>query len=351
MKQEIVKRLEKIRKRASEVEKVLSNPATVKDRGEFIKLSKEHGKLSEVMRLYRRYNELDEQINEDEGLLSTEGEKELLSIAQEEIENAKKEQKEIEEKIISLTTSKGDFEERNAIMEIRAGAGGDEACLFSHDLFRMYSKYAESKGWKVEIMNSHPIGLGGFKEIIFLVAGKGTYQRLKYESGVHRVQRIPVTESGGRIHTSTSSVAIFPEIEEKDIKVSEKDLKIDTFRSGGAGGQSVNKVSSAVRITHIPTGITVSCQDERSQYQNRIRAMKILLAKLYNMTKKKDEEEVASERKSQIGGQDRAEKIRTYNFPQRRVTDHRINFTSYRLPEIMEGNLDEIIDKLQESLI
>lgn len=231
-------------------------------------------------------------------------------------------------------------------MEIRAGAGGEEAALFAHDLFRMYSMYAEKKGWKVEIMSSNETDIGGFKEVILNISGKGAYSRLKYESGVHRVQRVPTTEAGGRIHTSTATVAVLPEVEEVDVQINPNDIKIDVFRSGGHGGQSVNTTDSAVRVTHIPTGIVVTCQDERSQIQNRERALKILRAKLYEMALEEQEREIAETRKSQVGTGERSERIRTYNFPQGRVTDHRIGLTLYRLQEVLDGDLDEIIDAL-----
>lgn len=231
-------------------------------------------------------------------------------------------------------------------MEIRAGAGGEEAALFAHDLFRMYSMYAEKKGWKVEIMSSNETDIGGFKEVILNISGKGSYSRLKYESGVHRVQRVPTTEAGGRIHTSTATVAVLPEVEEVDVEINPNDIKIDVFRSGGHGGQSVNTTDSAVRVTHIPTGIVVTCQDERSQIQNRERALKILRAKLYEMALQEQQREIAETRKSQVGTGERSERIRTYNFPQGRVTDHRIGLTLYRLQEVLDGDLDEIIDAL-----
>jgi peptide chain release factor 1 len=231
-------------------------------------------------------------------------------------------------------------------MEIRAGAGGEEAALFAHDLFRMYSMYAEKKGWKVEIMSSNETDIGGFKEVILNISGKGAYSRLKYESGVHRVQRVPTTEAGGRIHTSTATVAVLPEVEEVDVEINPNDIRIDVFRSGGHGGQSVNTTDSAVRVTHIPTGIVVTCQDERSQLQNRERALKILRAKLYEMALQEQQKEIAEARKSQVGTGERSERIRTYNFPQGRVTDHRIGLTLYRLQEVLDGDLDEIIDAL-----
>ncbi|MFN3699662.1 MAG: peptide chain release factor 1, partial [Dictyoglomus sp.] len=252
----------------------------------------------------------------------------------------------IEFELKSLLLPKDPNDEKNIIMEIRAGTGGEEAALFAADLFRMYLGYAQKKGWKVEIVSSNPTGLGGYKEIIFIVEGKGAYSRLKFESGVHRVQRVPITESSGRIHTSTATVAVLPEMEEIEIEIDPKDLKIETFRSGGAGGQHVNKTESGVRITHIPSGIVVQCQDERSQHQNREKAMKVLRARLYEYYQREKENEIASQRRAQVGTGERSEKIRTYNFPQRRVTDHRINYSSFQLEEVLAGELDEFIDRL-----
>lgn len=268
-----------------------------------------------------------------------EGENEL------EIEKYEKELDQLYQELLLLLSSEvGD----KAIVEIRPGAGGEEAALFARDLFRMYTRYAERKGWNLEVAEIHETDLGGIREVVFFVKGKNAYGILKYESGVHRVQRVPVTESGGRIHTSTATVAVLPEIEEKDIEIRPEDLKIETFRASGHGGQYVNKTESAVRITHLPTGIVVSCQNERSQYQNKQTALRILRARLYQLQKEQKEREISQKRKSQIGTGERSEKIRTYNFPQNRVTDHRINYTSYRLQEILDGDLDEIISKLIE---
>jgi len=258
-----------------------------------------------------------------------------------------KEQKEIvETQLKILLLPKDPNDEKNVIMEIRAGAGGEEAALFAAELFRMYSRYAERKNWKVEVMSTSESDLDGFKEVIFMISGKGAYSRLKYESGVHRVQRVPVTESGGRIHTSTATVAVLPEVEDVEVEIREEDLEIDTFRAGGAGGQHVNKTESAVRIVHKPTGIVVTCQDERSQHANRDRAMKILRARLYDYYQSIQQKEIESQRRSQVGTGDRSERIRTYNFPQGRVTDHRIGLTLYKLEQILDGELDEIIDAL-----
>lgn len=303
---------------------------------EIKKLSKEYTKCQELLETYRKLLDLEEEIE----LWKEEDENEAIKLERE------------KDKLLQqffLLVLPEENRKGNVIMEIRAGTGGEEAALFAADLFKMYSKYAEKKGWKVEIVNFNETDLGGFKEIVFFIKGKDAFRRLKYESGVHRVQRIPVTESGDRIHTSAATVVVLPEIEEVEIEIKPEDLKIETFRASGKGGQYVNKTESAVRITHIPTGITVSCQNERSQYQNKQTALKILRARLYQFYKEKTQKEISVERKKQIGTGDRSEKIRTYNFPQNRVTDHRINYTSYRLDEILNGDLDEIINKLLEN--
>lgn len=294
---------------------------------------------------YREYKKVLEDIEATKELLSSNDE-ELKEMAEEELSQLEEKKEKLLEEIKILLIPKDPNDEKNVIMEIRAGAGGEEAALFAHDLFRMYSMYAEKKGWKVEIMSSNETDIGGFKEVILNISGKGAYSRLKYESGVHRVQRVPTTEAGGRIHTSTATVAVLPEVEEVDVEINPNDIKVDVFRSGGHGGQSVNTTDSAVRVTHIPTGIVVTCQDERSQIQNRERALKILRAKLYEMALQEQQREIAETRKSQVGTGERSERIRTYNFPQGRVTDHRIGLTLYRLQEVLDGDLDEIIDAL-----
>lgn len=303
---------------------------------EIKKLSKEYTKCQEILETYRKLLDLEEEIE----LWKEEDENEAIKL--------EREKDKLLQQFLLLVLPE-ENRKGNVIMEIRAGTGGEEAALFAADLFKMYSKYAEKKGWKVEIANFNETDLGGFKEIVFFIKGKDAFRRLKYESGVHRVQRIPVTESGGRIHTSAATVVVLPEIEEVEIEIKPEDLKIETFRASGKGGQYVNKTESAVRIIHIPTGITVSCQNERSQYQNKQTALKILRARLYQFYKEKTQKEISIERKKQIGTGDRSEKIRTYNFPQNRVTDHRINYTSYRLDEILNGDLDEIINKLLEN--
>jgi peptide chain release factor 1 len=338
-------RLEVVEHRFSELEQALADPAVLNNPEKYQRYAKEHAELAKIVQVYREYKKLDKELEENKELLRDKDE-EIRALAKAEIAEIKEklEKKERELKILLLPKDPND--EKNVILEIRAGTGGEEAALFAADLFKMYSKYAESKGWKVDILSSHTTGMGGFKEVIASVEGKGAYSRLKYESGVHRVQRIPETESQGRIHTSAVTVAILPEAEEVEVNIDPKDLKIDVFRASGPGGQNVNKLETAVRITHIPTGIVVQCQDERSQLKNKMKAMKILRARLLEKMRKEQEEQIAEQRRSQVGTGDRSERIRTYNFPQGRVTDHRIGLTLYRLEEILEGDLDEIIDAL-----
>ncbi len=346
----LLKRLEGIVKRYEELQKEISKPEIVQDIKKYQKLNKELKELSEIYEAYKLYQKYEREYEDAKELLRS-GDEDIKSLAEEEVKRLQKKLEETEDKLKELLIPKDPDESKNIILEIRAGAGGEEAALFAADLFRMYQKYAEEKGWKITILSANRTGLGGFKEVIALVEGKDVYSRLKYESGVHRVQRIPVTESGGRIHTSTVTVAVLPEAGEEDININPQDLKIETFRASGAGGQYVNTTETAVRITHIPTGITVSCQEERSQYQNRQKAMKILYARLKDYYNRLKEEEIARERREQVGTGERSEKIRTYNFPQNRVTDHRINLTLYKLPEILEGNLDELIDALRTAEI
>ncbi len=308
-------------------------------------LAKERSELEEVVGKGKEYRDLISRLEEAKLLLDSDDE-ELRQLANLELLEGQERIEQLEKELKALLVPKDKRDERNVIMEIRAGTGGDEAALFAADLFRMYNYYAEKHGWEVEILSSNDTGIGGLKEIIFLVKGRGAYSRLKYESGVHRVQRIPVTESSGRIHTSTITVAVLAEVKDVDIDIPETDIRMDVYKSAGAGGQNVQKNATAVRITHIPTGIVVSCQDERSQLQNRMRAMSILRARLYEIEEQKRQQEREAARRSQVGTGERAEKIRTYNFPQSRVTDHRINFSIFNMASVMNGEIDEFIDEL-----
>lgn len=339
-------RLKMIEERYREIEEKLSDQELIKNIKEYQNLLREHSKLRRIVDLYAELKRIDKEI-EDNRLLLKEDDPEIRELAEQEIEGLLEQREKVCEELEEYFIERDPRDEKNIILEIRAGAGGEEAALFVSDLFRMYSKYAEKKSWKVEVMSAHPTGLGGFKEIIALIEGKGVFSRLKYESGVHRVQRIPLTESQGRIHTSTVTVAILPEAEEVDVSIDPKDLRIDVFRASGPGGQSVNTTDSAVRITHIPTGISVVCQDEKSQHKNKARAMKILRSRLLELKRKEQEEQISQERRKQVGTGDRSERIRTYNFPQGRVTDHRIGLTIHKLEDVMEGNLDELIDALR----
>ncbi len=338
--------LEKLRKRLETIEEQLSDPEVIRDQARFQALAKERAEIGPIVRAYEEYLSMNESLCEARQIVEQDEDDELKELAKEEM---KRLQPLVEEAISALKTMlvpKDPLDERNIIVEIRAGAGGDEASLFAGDVLRMYQRYAERRGWKCEILDGHPNEIGGFKEVIFSIHGREVYSRLKFESGVHRVQRIPVTEAGGRIHTSTITVAVLPEAEEVDVRIDPKDLRIDVYRSSGHGGQSVNTTDSAVRITHLPTGIVVTCQDEKSQHKNKNKAMKILRSRLLEMERRKAMEERARNRRAQVGTGDRSERIRTYNFPQGRVTDHRIGLTLYRLQEILDGDLDEIIDAL-----
>ncbi len=340
-------KLDEVEARFEEITKLLADPEVICDPHRLRELSQEQHELEPIVETYRRYKQAVKELDEARQILEREEDKELRELAEEEI-------RELEERIEGLTQElklllvpKDPQDAKNAIVEIRAGTGGDEAGLFAGDLFRMYSRYAERKGWSLEIMSSHPQDIGGFKEIIFLVRGKNAYGTLKYESGVHRVQRVPVTEASGRIHTSAASVAVLPEAEDVDVQIDPKDLRVDVFRSSGPGGQSVNTTDSAVRITHIPTGIVVTCQDEKSQHKNKAKALRILRARLYERVLAEERAKEVEARRSMVSTGDRSAKIRTFNFPQNRVTDHRIGLTLYKLEEILDGDLDELIDQLR----
>jgi peptide chain release factor 1 len=340
-------KLEKIKVKYDSINEQLSDPKVTSDREKMISLTKERSDLSEIVEAYYRYSSVLKNIKGNKEIIDTVSDNELVSMALTELEELKIERDKLEEEIKLLILPKDPNDDKDIIMEIRAGTGGDEAALFAGDLYRMYSRYAEIRGWKIELIDLNDTGLGGVKEAIFSVTGNNVYGDLKFESGVHRVQRVPETEGSGRVHTSAASVAVLPEAEDVQIEINQNDLKIDIFRAGGAGGQNVNKVETAVRMTHIPTGIVVQCQDERSQLKNRQKAMKVLKARLYDLELKKQNEEISAQRKSMVGRGDRSDKIRTYNFPQNRVTDHRIGLTLYNLSNIMEGHIGELIEQLK----
>ena len=336
-------KLEAIEKRYEELNKEIADPNLISNQSEWQKAMKEHASLEELVQKFREYKKVKKEMEEAEELLK---DPEMKELAEAEYHEKKEQLPKLEEELKFLLIPKDPDDDKNIICEIRAGAGGEEAALFAGTLFRMYSMYAEKKHWKVEVLNENDTGLGGYKEISFMVTGKGVYSRLKFESGVHRVQRVPDTESSGRIHTSTVTVAVLPVVEDVEIEINPADIKMEVFRSSGAGGQHINKTSSAVRLIHIPTGITVECQTERSQFQNRDNAMKMLRTKLYEMEKAKQDSTIANARKSQVGSGDRSEKIRTYNYPQGRITDHRIGMSIYQMENFLNGDLDEMIDNL-----
>lgn len=339
-------KLEDLLQRYEELQNELSDPNVVNDQTRFRKLMKEQNDLADIVAEYKRYKQTKQDIEDSLAMIEEESDEEMRELAKEELSEAKDRLEECEHNLKILLIPKDPNDDKNVIVEIRAGAGGDEAALFAAELYRMYAKYAETFRWKIDLMNVNENGIGGFKEAVFMVNGQGAYSKLKYESGVHRVQRVPVTESGGRIHTSTATVAIMPEAEEVDVELNMNDCKFDVFRASGNGGQCVNTTDSAVRLTHIPTGIVISCQDEKSQLKNRDKALKVLRAKLYELELEKAHDAEAEARRSQVGTGDRSEKIRTYNFPDGRVTDHRIKLTTHRLNEVLDGDLTEVVEAL-----
>ncbi len=342
----MLEKLDSLKARYEELNSFLSDPAVLKDHNLLKKYSKERAGLEEIVTTYDEYSEVRGDIAAAREMIEGSEDRETREFAKAELEELEEREEALEEKLRRLLVPKDPNDEKNTIVEIRAGTGGEEAALFAGDLFRMYDRFAERQGWKVDVMNSNPTGTGGFKEIIFMVIGDHVYSRMKYESGVHRVQRVPVTESQGRIHTSAATVAVLPEADEVDIEINPSDLEIDVFRSSGPGGQSVNTTDSAVRITHRPTGVVVTCQDEKSQHKNKAKALKVLRARLLEQAQAEQAAEMAEQRKSQVSTGDRSAKIRTYNFPQSRVTDHRIGFTTHGIDQVMDGQLDELIDAL-----
>lgn len=344
---ELYEKLKEVKAKFDRINEQLSDPANLSDQEKLIKLSKERSHLSDIVEAFDEYEIVIKNLKENKEILDTSKDKELIEIAEAETEELESKQEELEEKIKFLLIPKDPDDDKPAIMEIRAGTGGDEAGLFAADLLRMYTRYAEIKGWKYELIDLNEGAMGAVKEVVLNITGNGVYGNLKFESGVHRVQRVPETEASGRVHTSAASVVVLPEAEDVEVDVDPNDIRVDVYRSGGAGGQNVNKVETAIRLTHIPTGIVVQCQDERSQLKNRQKAMKVLKARLYDMKLQEHNSNIAQQRKTIVKSGDRSDKIRTYNFPQNRVTDHRIGLTLYNLSEVMEGDIDELIEKIK----
>ncbi|WP_027632622.1 peptide chain release factor 1 [Clostridium hydrogeniformans] len=342
----MLQKLNFIEAKYDELSMKISDPTIMANQKEWQKLCKEHSDLEEVVVKYREFKKVEEDLEFNKDMLSEESDKELKEMIQEEIKSLSQREEELKDDLRILLLPKDPNDSKNVFVEVRGGAGGDEAALFAANLFRMYTRYAETKRWKVELMSSNETDIGGFKEVVFMIKGNGAYSRLKYESGAHRVQRVPDTESSGRIHTSTATVAVLPEVDDVEIDVNPNDIRVDVFRASGNGGQCVNTTDSAVRMTHLPTGIVVSCQDEKSQLKNKEKALKILKARLYEKAEAERNAAIAEDRRSQVGTGDRSERIRTYNYPQGRVTDHRIGLTLYKLETFMNGDIDEVVDSL-----